>query len=71
MIGIFSKSQGLVADGIHTLSDLVADFIVLVANRHSQKHLTMHIHMAIFVLKMQHLYTWSDLLFIVGVSGML
>ena len=37
MIGIFSKSQGLVADGIHTLSDLVADFIVLVANRHSQK----------------------------------
>lgn len=37
LIGIFSKSQGLVADGIHTLSDLVADFIVLVANRHSKK----------------------------------
>ncbi|ENU27581.1 cation diffusion facilitator family transporter [Acinetobacter modestus] len=37
LIGIFSKSQGLVADGIHTLSDLVADFIVLIANRHSQK----------------------------------
>ncbi|AVZ86166.1 cation diffusion facilitator family transporter [Acinetobacter sp. WCHA45] len=37
LIGIFSKSQGLVADGIHTLSDLVADFIVFVANRHSQK----------------------------------
>ena len=37
LIGIFSKSQGLVADGIHTLSDLVADFIVLAANRHSQK----------------------------------
>nr|WP_314370719.1 cation diffusion facilitator family transporter [uncultured Acinetobacter sp.] len=37
LIGIFSKSQGLVADGIHTLSDLVADFIVLVANHHSQK----------------------------------
>ena len=37
LIGIFSKSQGLVADGIHTLSDLVADFIVLMANRHSQK----------------------------------
>lgn len=36
-IGLFSKSQGLVADGIHTLSDLVADFIVLVANRHSKK----------------------------------
>ena len=37
LIGIFSKSQGLVADGIHTLSDLVADFIVLMANSHSQK----------------------------------
>ena len=35
--GIFSKSQGLIADGIHSLSDLVADFVVLIANRHSQK----------------------------------
>jgi cation diffusion facilitator family transporter len=35
--GILSKSQGLVADGIHSLSDLVADFVVLVANHHSQK----------------------------------
>ena len=30
--GIFSRSQGLIADGIHSLSDLVADFVVLVAN---------------------------------------
>ncbi|SPL72010.1 cation diffusion facilitator family transporter [Acinetobacter stercoris] len=37
IIGIFSKSQGLIADGIHTLSDLVADFIVLFANHHSRK----------------------------------
>ncbi|MEB3753193.1 cation diffusion facilitator family transporter [Acinetobacter sp. MD2(2019)] len=36
-IGIFSKSQGLIADGIHSLSDLVADFIVLIANHFSQK----------------------------------
>lgn len=35
--GIFSKSQGLIADGIHSLSDLVADFVVLFANHHSQK----------------------------------
>jgi cation diffusion facilitator family transporter len=35
--GVFSKSQGLIADGIHSLSDLVADFVVLVANHHSQK----------------------------------
>jgi cation diffusion facilitator family transporter len=36
-IGIFSKSQGLIADGVHSLSDLVADFAVLLANRHSHK----------------------------------
>lgn len=35
--GILAKSQGLIADGIHTLSDLVADFVVLIANHHSQK----------------------------------
>lgn len=35
--GFLSKSQGLIADGIHSLSDLVADFVVLVANHHSQK----------------------------------
>ncbi|MEF9994268.1 MAG: cation diffusion facilitator family transporter [Acinetobacter sp.] len=37
LVGVFSKSQGLIADGIHTLSDLIADFVVLGANRHSQK----------------------------------
>ncbi|WP_241059290.1 cation diffusion facilitator family transporter [Achromobacter xylosoxidans] len=37
IIGIFSKSQGLIADGIHSSSDLIADFIVLLANRHGQK----------------------------------
>ena len=35
--GIVSGSQGLIADGIHSLSDLVADFVVLFANHHSQK----------------------------------
>jgi cation diffusion facilitator family transporter len=35
--GILAKSQGLIADGIHTLSDLVADFVVLFASHHSQK----------------------------------
>jgi len=37
VVGIAAKSQGLVADGIHSLSDLVADFVVLLAGRHSQK----------------------------------
>ena len=35
--GILSGSQGLIADGIHSLSDLVADFVVLLAVHHSQK----------------------------------
>ena len=35
--GLLSRSQGLVADGLHSLSDLVADFVVLLASHHSQK----------------------------------
>ena len=37
VIGILSRSQGLVADGIHSLSDLIADFVVLLASHHSRK----------------------------------
>ena len=36
-VGILAKSQGLVADGLHSLSDLVADFVVLFASRQSRK----------------------------------
>ena len=36
-VGTLAKSQALVADGLHSLSDLVADFVVLLAGRHSQK----------------------------------
>jgi cation diffusion facilitator family transporter len=35
--GLWSHSQGLVADGLHTLSDLIADGIVFIANRNSHK----------------------------------
>lgn len=35
--GVWSQSQALVADGIHSLSDLLADFVVLLANRHSHQ----------------------------------
>lgn len=35
--GIVSGSQGLIADGIHSLTDLIADFVVLFANHHSAK----------------------------------
>lgn len=34
--GLFSGSQALVADGVHSLSDLVADFVVLFAARQSR-----------------------------------
>jgi cation diffusion facilitator family transporter len=37
VVGVLSKSQGLVADGIHSLSDLVADFVVLLASHHAKK----------------------------------
>lgn len=34
-IGVIAHSQALVADGVHSLADLVSDFVVLLANRHS------------------------------------
>lgn len=36
VIGTLAHAQSLVADGFHSLSDLVADFLVLVANFHSR-----------------------------------
>uniref|UniRef100_UPI0033427DA5 cation diffusion facilitator family transporter n=1 Tax=Castellaniella defragrans TaxID=75697 RepID=UPI0033427DA5 len=36
-IGIFSHSQALVADAIHSLSDLASDGLVLLANKHSAR----------------------------------
>jgi cation diffusion facilitator family transporter len=35
-IGLLTHAQSLVADGFHSLSDLVADFMVLFANYHSR-----------------------------------
>ena len=37
LVGIYAQSQALIADGIHSLSDLVSDFVVLFASHHSQK----------------------------------
>jgi cation diffusion facilitator family transporter len=37
VVGVLAKSQGLIADGIHSLSDLVADIVVLFASHHSGK----------------------------------
>lgn len=35
VVGVIAHSQALIADGVHSLSDLVSDFVVLLANRHS------------------------------------
>ncbi|NHQ87893.1 cation transporter [Iodobacter sp. HSC-16F04] len=37
VLGLFAHSQALIADGIHSLSDLVADGVVLFAGHHSKK----------------------------------
>lgn len=34
-IGVFAHSQALIADGVHSIADLVSDFVVLIANRAS------------------------------------
>jgi len=36
-VGVLAHSSGLIADGIHSLSDLLSDFAVLVANHFSHK----------------------------------
>ncbi|WP_321907421.1 cation diffusion facilitator family transporter [Paraburkholderia sp. J11-2] len=35
VIGVIAHSQALIADGVHSLADIVSDFVVLLANRHS------------------------------------
>jgi cation diffusion facilitator family transporter len=37
VVGVLARSQALVADGIHSLSDLFADFVVLFASHHAKK----------------------------------
>ena len=37
VVGTLAKSQGLIADGLHSLSDLVSDFVVLFAGHHAKK----------------------------------
>lgn len=36
-VGVASQSQALVSDGVHSLSDLVSDFVVLFAGHHARK----------------------------------
>ena len=35
--GFFGKSQALMADGLHSFSDLLSDILVLIANRHGNR----------------------------------
>ncbi|MDD2913858.1 MAG: cation diffusion facilitator family transporter [Gallionella sp.] len=36
--GFFAHSQALMADGLHSMSDLLSDILVLYANRHGNRH---------------------------------
>ncbi len=38
VVGFFGKSQALMADGLHSLSDLLSDVLVLYANRKGSQH---------------------------------
>ncbi len=38
LAGFFGKSQSLMADGLHSFSDLLSDVLVLFANRHGNRH---------------------------------
>src|SRR3989338_1908184 len=38
VVGYFGRSQELIADGLHSFSDLLSDFLVLLANRQSHRH---------------------------------
>src|SRR5512135_2889874 len=38
LAGFFGRSQSLMADGMHSLADLLSDVLVLFANRHGNKH---------------------------------
>ena len=38
LAGFFGKSQSLMADGLHSLADLLSDVLVLFANRHGNRH---------------------------------
>ena len=37
IVGVFASSQALIADGIHSLSDLATDFLVLFAAKHAHR----------------------------------
>jgi divalent metal cation (Fe/Co/Zn/Cd) transporter len=43
-VGLLAKSQGLIADGIHSLSDLIADSVVLFASHHGGKEADPRLH---------------------------
>lgn len=58
IVGWWAQSQALIADSLHSLSDLVADFVVLLANRHSHARLILVTRMAMHALKMRPHWSW-------------
>lgn len=59
VVGVLSKSQGLIADGIHSLSDLVADFVVLFATTARKKTPTKTTPTATSGLRPQPRWCWA------------
>jgi Co/Zn/Cd efflux system component len=59
LIGVFAKSQALVADGVHSLSDLLSDFVVLWPAITAARHRMMTTSMAISVMKTPPRWCWA------------
>lgn len=58
IVGTLTKSQALIADGIHSLSDLVSDFVVLFAGHHAKKTPTKTTPMVTTALKPRPRWCW-------------
>jgi cation diffusion facilitator family transporter len=70
IVGFSSNSQALIADGIHSLSDLISDFVVLIANQKGKKSADEDHHYGHYRYENGASLLIGILLFLVGV-GML
>ena len=68
VIGFFAHSQALIADGVHSLADLISDFVVLIANRASAEHPTPTTTTGTADMKRSLHYFWADCSIAVGVG---
>ena len=69
VVGLLAHAQSLIADAMHTPSDLVADFFVLYANRRGSIPPTPITPMAMAVSKPPPRWCWALLLAGTGVAS--